>query len=299
MDFVADVIIPIHPIHQDKAQSAIASAHAQTLPVRVIPQIDAALDGAAATRNAGVKRGNSIFLIFLDADDVLTPDFVAKTLAKWLEHGCGYVYTDWWRGDKIAGADERNDMFDTGMYHVITTLLPRKAFEYVGGFDTTVPTLEDEDLYRRLQKIGLCAWRVAEPLMAYRAELGQSSKTRDALLSDVTANFNARDGHLRGKRMCVTGNCGGTGSAPALPPSDGSIYGPYHEGDVLAMALYTPGRRNSPTQPGRTYPAPMMGYPIHVSPNDIIARPDMWQPVAKPEDLNPDVDTVLRLAGVS
>lgn len=297
MQPIADVIIPIHPTHQDKAKSAIDSAHAQTLPVRVIPQIDAALDGAAHTRNQAVKRGSSPFLIFLDADDVLTPDFVAKTLATWLLHGCGYVYTDWWRGDKIAGADERNNIFDTGMYHIITTLLPRKAFDYVGGFDTTLPTLEDEDLYRRLQKIGLCCWRVAEPLVAYRAELGQSSKTRDALLPQMEVMFNARDGHLKGKSMCVSGNCGGTGSAPALPVSD-SMYGPQQPGDVLAMALYTPGRRSSPTQAGRTYAAPMMGYPMWVNPNDIIARPDMWQPVAKPEELNPDVDTVLRLAGV-
>lgn len=290
---IADVIIPIHPVHQDKAQVAIASAHAQTVRVRVIPQIDAALDGPAATRNAGVKRGSSPFLIFLDADDVLTPDFVAKTLAKWLEHGCGYVYTDWWRGENIASAHEQNDMFDQGMYHVITTLLPRRAFEYVGGFDTTLPTLEDEDLYRRLQKIGLCAWRVAEPLVAYRAELGQSSKIRDALLDTMNARFNERDGHLKGKRMC---SCNDPGGAP-LPPD--SAAGIQEDGDILAMALYTPRRMSSPTQVGRTYPTPMMGYPMYVNPNDVIAKPNFWQPVAKPEDLTPDVDTVLRLAGVS
>lgn len=290
---VADIIIPIAVYHQDKAQSAIASAKAQTLPVRIIPQIDATQSGAAHTRNEAMKRGSSPFVIFLDADDVLTPDFTAKTLAKWMEHGTGYVYTDWWRGERIASAHEHNDMFDGGMYHIITTLLPRKAFEYVGGFDTTLPTLEDEDLYRRLQKIGLCAWRVPEPLAAYRAEFGRSSTARDAALAQMDVFFNQRDGHLKGKRMC---NCSTPGG---LPPADNSIYGEYQDGDVLAMALYTPGRRSSPTQPSRTYRAPLMGYPMWVNPNDVIARPNMWQPVAQPEELNPDVDTVLKLAGVA
>jgi hypothetical protein len=261
--------------------------------VRVIPQIDATKAGAAHTRNEGVRRGDSNFLIFLDADDVLLPDFVAKTLARWLEHGHGYVYTDWWRGENIASAHEQNDMFDGGMYHVITTLLPRKAFEYVGGFDTTLPTLEDEDLYRRMQKIGLCAWRVPEPLVAYRAELGRSSEARDAALAQMESFFNSRDGHLKGKSMC---NCSSPGGVPV---SDESIYGAFQDGDVLAMPLYTPRRMSSPTQQGRTYPAPMMGYPMWVNPNDVIAKPNLWQPVAQQQEINPDVDTVLKLAGVA
>jgi hypothetical protein len=293
MQAVADIIIPIAPAHQDKAQAAIESARRQTLPVNVITQIDAAQHGAAHTRNEAVKRGSASFLIFLDADDLLTPDFVAKTLAKWLEKQCGYVYTDWWRGQNIASAHEQNDMFDGGMYHIITTLLPRRAFEYVGGFDTTLPTLEDEDLYRRLQKIGLCAWRVPEPLVSYRAEYGQSSTVRDALLPEMDAFFNQRDGHLKGKKMC---NCSSPGG---VVPVNDSIYGAQMDGDVLAMALYTPRRVSSPTQQGRTYPAPMMGYPIWVNPSDIVAKPNMWQPVAQQQEINPDVDTVLKLAGVA
>lgn len=288
---IADIIIPIHPAHQDKTQEAIESAHAQTVPCRVIPQIDAAAQGAAHTRNEGVRRGDSPFVVFLDADDILVSSFVEKCLAKWLEYQHGYVYTDWWRGVNIASAHEQNDMFDQGMYHIITTLLPRKAFEYAGGFDTALPTLEDEDLYRRLQKAGLCAWRVAEPLVAYRAELGQSAAKRDALLPEMERFFNSRDGHLKGKRMCscqdnkvVTG---------------GSISGQQMEGDILAMPLYTPRRMSSPTQAGRTYDAPMMGFPMWVNPNDVITRPDRWQPVARREEINPDMDTVLKLAGVA
>lgn len=295
--FAVDIIIPIAVYHQETAQAAIASAHAQTVPCRVIPQIDSARHGAAATRNAGVKRGDSPFIVFLDADDLLAPTFVEKTLAKWLEHGSGYVYTDWRRGDRIASAHEDNDMFAGGMYHIITTLLPRKAFEYAGGFDVSMPTLEDEDLYRRLQKVGLCAWRVPEPLVSYRAEFGQSATVRDKLLDRMNTQFDNRDGHLKGKRMCSSG-CGGTGSAASLPPND-SIYGQQQDGDILAMPLYTPRRMTSPTQPGRTYAAPMMGYPMYINPNDAIVRPDRWQPVAQQSELNPDIETVLKLANAS
>lgn len=294
MQAVADVIIPISPKHRDTVREAIASAEAQTIPVNVIPLIDTEQRGAAWTRNEAAKRGSAPFLVFLDADDVLLPDFTAKTLARWLEKRSGYVYTDWWRGENIASAHEQNDMFGGGMYHVITTLLPRRAFEYAGGFDTTLLTLEDEDLYRRLQAVGLCAWRVPEPLVRYRAEYGQSARVRDALLPDMEAFFNKRDGHLRGKHMCSCSNPGGIPVA-----DDSSVYGAYHDGDVLAMALYSPARKLSPTQHGRTYPAPMMGYPMWVNPNDVTLRPDFWQPMAAPEDIAPDVDTVLKLAGVA
>lgn len=293
---IADVIIPVASWHENTAQDAIGSAHAQTVPVNVIVQHDVDGHGAAQTRNEAVKAGSAPFIVFLDADDVLLADFVAKTLARWLEKRSGYVYTDWWRGVNIASAHEQNNIFSTGMYHIITTLLPRKAFEYVGGFDTTLPTLEDEDLYRRIQRAGLCAWRVPEPLVKYRAEHGQSATLRDRLLPDMEAWFNRRDGILKGKSMC---NC--TSNTPGGIPvaDDTSIYGAYQEGDVLAMALYSPARRTSPTDRMRTYPAPMMGYPMWVSGADVLARPDMWQPVPAPEDINPAIDTVLKLAGVS
>lgn len=291
MRAVADVIIPISPKHQDKAQEAIASAEAQTLPVHVIPLIDSEQRGAAWTRNEAVKHGSAEFLIFLDADDVLLPDFASHTLAKWLEKKSGYIYTDWWRGQNIAKAHEQNDIFAGGMYHIITTLLPRRAFEYVGGFDTTLPTLEDEDLYRRLQRAGLCAWRVPEALVRYRAEYGESAQIRDALLPEMEAFFNQRDGYLRGKHMC---NCS---SASAVPLAGDSLHGVQMEGDVLAMPLYTPRRMSSPTQRGRTYERPLMGYPMWVAPSDIAAKPNFWQPVI--QEINPDIDTVLKLAGVA
>lgn len=289
---IADVIIPIHPGHQQVAAQAIASAEAQTLPVRVFPMIDAAGEGAALTRNAGVSRGNSMFLIFLDADDLLEPDFTEKCLAEWLKHEHGYVFTEWYRDGRIAGRNEYDDIFQYGMYHIITTLLPRKAFLQLGGFDASMPTLEDEDLYRRLWRIGLCAWRVPEPLVHYRANLGFSKPARDKILDEINSFFENRDGLMRGmtQTMC---NCN------AVKPGDWFVSGQEQPGDVLALPLYSPRRMKSVAQPGRMYDTPMAGYPMWVNPNDVAMKPNLWQPIARHEDINPDVDTVMQLAGRS
>lgn len=287
---IADIIIPIHPDHQQVAAQAIASAEAQTLPVRIVPQIDATLEGAAAARNAGAMRCEAPFIVFLDADDLLEPTFIQACLVEWLLHGHGYVFTEWYRGGLIAGHNESDDIFFYGMYHIITTLLPRKAFLAVGGFDTTMPTLEDEDLYRKLWKMGLCAWRVPQPLVHYRANLGFSKPGRDKILDEINTYFNKRDGHMKGlvKAMCACNDPAANG---------GFVSGEQMPGDVLALSLYTPRRMRSFAQPGRIYEAPMMGYPMWVNPNDVAQKPNLWQPIARHEDINPDVDTVLKLAG--
>lgn len=289
---IADIIIPIHPDHQQVAAQAIASAEAQTLPVRIVPQIDATLEGAAAARNAGAMRCEAPFIVFLDADDLLEPTFVETCLNEWLIHGHGYVFTEWYRGGMIAGRNESDDIFFYGMYHIITTLLPRKAFLAAGGFDTTMPTLEDEDLYRKLWKMGLCAWRVSQPLVHYRANLGFSKPIRDKILDEINSYFFKRDGHMKGlvKAMCACNDPAANG---------GFVSGEQMPGDVLALSLYTPRRMRSTAQPGRIYEAPMMGYPMWVNPNDVVMKPNLWQPIARKEDINPDVDTVLQLAGRS
>lgn len=290
MNYVADVVIPIAPGHQNIASQAIASAEAQTIPVRVFPQIDATGEGAALTRNAGAARGRSPFLIFLDADDILEPEFTEKCLNEWLKHRHGYVFTEWYRDGGIAGRNDYDDIFQFGMYHIITTLLPRKAFLSLGGFDASMPTLEDEDLYRRLWRIGLCAWRVNESLVHYRADLGFSKPGRDKILDEINNFFDNRDGHLKGliQPMCACNDAA---------PGTGFVSGEQMPGDVLAMALYTPRRMRSLAQPGRVYETPMMGYPMWVNPNDVSMKPRFWQPIARHEDINPDVDTVLQLAG--
>jgi hypothetical protein len=66
-------------------------------------------------------------------------------------------------------------------------------------------------------------------------------------------------------------------------------------GDVLVEATYSPMSKIGPVT-GRKYPRTGLNRPLWVAREDADARPDWWRVVApNPEDVSPDVDTVLRL----
>lgn len=148
--------------------------------------------GAGAARNLGAKAARAPLLVFLDADDFLLPQFLELTLAEARSSG-RLVYTDHLitRGDPNVPA-ELYEMQDwacsawkveadgrehlTGTlnlaYHGTTCLMPRAAFEQVGGFDASMPCWEEWDLFIKLEAAGLCSVRLPRPLFAYRVTKG-------------------------------------------------------------------------------------------------------------------------------
>jgi glycosyltransferase involved in cell wall biosynthesis len=287
----ADIVIPIGPYHASIAREAVNSARAQTVLCNVIPVEDTEGRGAAWTRNEGVRRGSNPFIVFLDADDILHPRFVERTLQDYSERT--YVYTDWrTHDDKVRFAVDKTNFFKVGMYHIITTLLPRSAFEAVGGFNEGILALEDEDLYYRLQIAGICGVRCPEPLVWYRRQLGRGTVNseyhgiakRDAAIETMDAYFYKRYGHYR--RLTNMCNC----SKKKVPPKP---EGEKQEGDVLARALYSPQKEVGPVS-GRKYKRTGLGYEIWIDPRDAEARPDKWEVI--PEIETPSVDDVRNMA---
>lgn len=297
---VATIIIPISNYHTEIAHRAIASAYAQTLPVEVVPVHDQDKRGASWARNQGIAKANSPFAVFLDADDVLHPAFVEKTFKRWLDAGAGanYVFTDWRLPDgRVRYADECFDIFYTGMAHIITTLLPIATVYAVGGFDETIggAGAEDEDFYARVHVAGLCHLRVAEPLVDYHIDQGRSVTNKlsnpdyMAAAAAIEKRFVNKFSKFRG---VIMGCCGEEttpqGSVPLNEPFEGS---------VLAFALYTPTKQTGPRS-GIGYKRAGLGQKMYVHRDDVAARPDLWQPVPKVENLIPPKEDVLKLAGL-
>lgn len=291
MTIVADVVIPVGPYHTEIAADAVASAHAQTVPVNVIRVDDTDGRGKAWARNTGVARSNAPFLVFLDADDLLHPQFVEQTLATYQQRS--YVYTDWQTHENtVRYATQKTNFFRVGMFHIITTLLPRAAFEAVGGFDLTLPALEDEDLYYKLQAAGICGIRCPEPLVTYRKQYGRGlvnsvhhgAAARDKAVEQMQRIFSERYGIYRG----LTNMC----SCNDPKPKSVNLNQP-QEGDILVKAVYVPQKQVGPVT-GRGYPRAGLGDEIWVNAQDVEARPDWWLPVPKIE--TPSVDDIRRMA---
>lgn len=285
MTRIATVIIPAAPHHFDTINRAIESVHRQTVPCDIVPYFDRESRGAGYARNQGARDTETPFITFLDADDTLEPTFMEKCLAAY-ERG-HYVYTGWHtgQGTKIPDATEP---FRGEAFHIVTTLLPTKAFNYVGGFDESLPGHEDTDLHLKLRAIGICGKLVPEPLVNY-APGGLRSRT-----------FRQRADYLQIREMVYKRNggefamgCCGTNGA-AVPVNMGE----QQPGDVLAVALWNGNRtEGSVVNPARVYYGGN-GQRMWVNPQDVRAKPGLWQIVPSAADLTPPTEDILKSAGV-
>ncbi len=126
--------------------------------------------GLASAHNVGIKNSKGGFLIKLDSDDMMTPDFIARHLAEFEEHPeADLVYCDDClidENDKPIRVIERleytdrklliRDLFRCGFPIVpFRTCIRRSVFDKIGLFDEGLRLGEDYDMMRRFVKHGL------------------------------------------------------------------------------------------------------------------------------------------------
>ena len=175
---------------------------AAEIPLRLITQANA---GQSAARNAGVALAHGDVIAFLDQDDVWYPDHLQGLLEPFLENrstDLGWSYSDLDEIDEQGGmvthsvltlqklsnlktdliACLRADMFILPS----ATLVSRKAFLSIGGFDERLSGYEDDDLFLRLFRAGYGNAFVARALSRWRIYPASSSFTRRMSLSRMT-----------------------------------------------------------------------------------------------------------------
>ncbi len=119
---------------------------------------------AAANLALGESRGK--YVSYLDDDDLYHPDHLATLVAAAESSGAAFVYSDAFcvrqRKDPATGKYvtvsrevELSRDFDPVRFffesyiHLVTVLHERALFESLGGFDESLPVLEDHDLFMR------------------------------------------------------------------------------------------------------------------------------------------------------
>lgn len=197
---LVSVIIPVGAKHTELVARAVDSVERQSfwnwevivikdtqMPLADLPPyvkiIDGGVRGAGAARNLGVREAQGQFIVFLDADDELHPQFLGRTLTAFKYTGA-YIYTDMILVGS-SGEQRRHDteefspgrLFDRGAFHAITCLVPAHLARRV-KFDESMDSYEDLQFYMGLiADQGLCGKRLAEPLLYYYTDDGERRLT--------------------------------------------------------------------------------------------------------------------------
>lgn len=194
--------------------ATIRSALAQTVPAEIVVVDDGSTDstpqilddfgdavrvvrqpnaGLSAARNTGLAAASGEFLLFLDADDLLSPDTVASQLdALAADHGADAVicrnrlFKEGDCADNLAPIGEWRlfaDDLDVHLCHfniapVHAFLAGRHLFKELGGFDATLRACEDHDFWVRAFFAGFTFISNIQTTVYYRQHTDSMSADR-------------------------------------------------------------------------------------------------------------------------
>jgi glycosyltransferase involved in cell wall biosynthesis len=152
--------------------------------------------GLPAARNAGILAARGEFVSFLDADDLWLPHYLERMYrALAVPRQAGLAYCDAWVFQDGTGRVRRSTVFDRHrpagtlpadpaeflLHHLrdnffyVGATVRADVLEQVGGFREDMVSLEDYEMWLRIEAGGFGAVEVAEPLALYRTSANQMS----------------------------------------------------------------------------------------------------------------------------
>lgn len=152
---------------------------------------------AAGARNSGISTARGRWLMFLDADGWVDASFLAKMLAALksvpdaVAAYCGSrrVMPDGELTASCIATEVAIQPFETFARRcaiaVHALLVDRETIVELGGFDVSLRTCEDWDLWQRLARLGINWVMVDEPLAFYRISPNALSRNSTQMLADA------------------------------------------------------------------------------------------------------------------
>jgi glycosyltransferase involved in cell wall biosynthesis len=179
--------------------AAFVEELAARYPIRVLHKANG---GQSSARNYGVAHTTSDLIALLDQDDVWYPNHLEQLVRPFLlnsERELGWVYSNLDEIDEhgrliarcclrfLPLPNPKRDLFGCLAMDMFVlpsaSLISRKAFEEVGGFDETLSGYEDDDLFRRIFLAGydnfyidegLARWRIYSQSASYSPRMAES-----------------------------------------------------------------------------------------------------------------------------
>lgn len=272
------VVIPVGPYHAHLVQRAIQSVLSQTEKCALVVSPDTEGRGAGWARNRGLERVTTPYTLFLDADDWLESDAVAVLLAAAKDAPEAYLYPDWYAAKGLVIASDCCYCLPEYRGHTITALVRTDWLREIGGFDESLPFLEDTDLWMKLRYVGgHTGVHVGRALLHYSPD-GQRSEQAIIRRGGGVVALNAEGERIRKtivdryKGAVMPGCCINRSTDPAIPA------GAHLETDVLAVALWMGMGRVVGRVSRRVYRGGNLRR-MWVDPRDVAAEPHKWRVV--------------------
>jgi glycosyltransferase involved in cell wall biosynthesis len=166
--------------------------------------------GLPAARNRGITASSGSYVAFLDSDDLLLPDFLERGLeALRARANPGFAYTDAYVLDEATGRlretsamaqfdppipppEDSADFLATLMrinFVYVSTIAPRAVLETVGGFNESLRSCEDYDLWLRILVAGYeAAWFPGRHAI-YRLHPAQMTRNATRMARNLAAVY--------------------------------------------------------------------------------------------------------------
>lgn len=214
------VVIPCFNDRPDHLRETVASALAQDVPVEVVvvsdgstaPDTLSAIDrlpdnvrvirqangGPASARNTGIRALSTNFILPLDADDRISPDFAREAIeALQADADVRIAYAEWVSFGDRSG--RRVPPLEVGLAEILpasqfvaASVFRRSDWVRVGGYDESLRVgHEDYEFWIRLLASGGRAVRMPNAVFYYRIRPGSRERVQGADLQAMRATRTA------------------------------------------------------------------------------------------------------------
>lgn len=164
-----DQTVPCEVIVVNDGSPDNASETAKKYPVRLVEKLNGGLSSA---RNAGIKEASGEWILTLDADDKIAPDFIEKCLKNKGDYDIiATGQQEFGDTDRIwfPHPEPTFDDFITANRINCCSLFKKEIWETIGGYDEEMRLgYEDWDFWLRATQRGYKVKTIQEPLFFYR-----------------------------------------------------------------------------------------------------------------------------------
>ena len=167
-------------------------------PVRYVHQTNA---GLSAARNTGIREAKFDFVAFLDADDLLLPTHLSESMTAFAKlppeyalMGCDHSVVDI-EGQPLShavhapvlpGEVRLKDILMRTRFSPTGAVARKEVFTLCGGFDTTLRSTEDRDMWIRIAARRR-VWHLGRVLIGIRKHGNNMSNNADRMKNNMAA----------------------------------------------------------------------------------------------------------------